>query len=250
MTGRRAPGVTGLRRRRIRAIFRNELRSYRRNRSIVIGMAVIPLVFLVQPLVAAFTTSALASVEISHHHDLLYLLALPALVPVTLAAFAVVGERQQGTLEPVLSTPIRREELVLGKALAVFLPSIAISYSVFGLYVVLVELFAQPGVASALFRSSDILVQVIFTPLIAGWSIWLGLAISTRVSEVRVGQQLGVLASLPTIALTTLVSLDVIHPSLRIGLAFGILLLLANRLGWRLVSALFDRERLITGSRS
>jgi len=47
------------------------------------------------------------------------MLAIPALVPATLAAFAIVGERQQGTLEPVLGTPIHREELLLGKALAV-----------------------------------------------------------------------------------------------------------------------------------
>jgi hypothetical protein len=46
-------------------------------------------------------------------------LAIPALVPATLAASAVVGERQQATLEPVLTTPISREEFMLGKALAV-----------------------------------------------------------------------------------------------------------------------------------
>jgi ABC-type Na+ efflux pump permease subunit len=58
------------------------------------------------------------------------MLGIPALVPATLAAYAVVGERQQGTLEPVLSTPIRREELLLGKALAVLIPLVAISYAV------------------------------------------------------------------------------------------------------------------------
>jgi ABC-2 type transport system permease protein len=90
---------------------------------------------------------------------------------------------------------------------------------------------------------------VVFTPLLAGWSIWLGLAISTRVSEVRVAQQLGVLASLPTVAVTTLIALDVIHPSLKLAFAAGVALLVANRVGWRVVSALFDRERLIAGVR-
>ena len=37
-------------RRRVRAIFRKELREYRRNRTIVTGMAILPLIFLVQPL--------------------------------------------------------------------------------------------------------------------------------------------------------------------------------------------------------
>jgi len=112
-----------LSRRCIRAIVRKELRTYRRNRSIVVGMSIVPLVFLIQPLVSVFALSSSAAVMLRQHHELLYLLGIPALVPATLAAYAVVGERQHGTLEPVLSTPIRREELLLGKALAVLVPS-------------------------------------------------------------------------------------------------------------------------------
>jgi len=40
-----------------------------------------------------------------------------------LAAYAVVGERRQGTLEPVLTMSLRREEFLLGKALAALCPS-------------------------------------------------------------------------------------------------------------------------------
>lgn len=236
-------------RRRIRAIFINELRTYRRSRSIVWAMMIIPLVFLAQPLISTLSASSASAAVLRHHHEMLYMLAIPALVPVMLAAYAVVGERQYGTLEPLLTTPIRRDELILGKALAVFVPSVAIAYTVFALFVVLVELFAHAGVASAFIRGSDVIAQVVFTPLLAAWSIWLGLAISTRASEVRVAQQLGVLASLPTIALTTLIAVNVIHPSLKLALAFGVALLVANRVGWRLVSALFQRERLIAGIR-
>jgi ABC-2 type transport system permease protein len=236
-------------RRRIEAIIRNELRGYRRTAAIVATMAVIPLVFLVQPLASVFATSALAAAKVARHHELLYMLGIPALVPALLAAYAVVGERQQGTLEPVLTTPIRREELILGKALAVLIPSIAISYLVFGVFVVAVELFADPSVASALLRGSDVIAQIIFTPLLAAWSIWLGLAISTRVSDVRVAQQLSTVASLPTIAVTTLIALNVIHPSLKLALALGIALLVANRVGWRVVSSMFDRERMIASLR-
>jgi hypothetical protein len=53
-------------------------------------------------------------------------------------------------------------------------------------------LLALPTVASALIRFPDLPAQLVFTPLLAGWSIWIG---------------------------------------------------------WRFVSATFDRERLITGTR-
>lgn len=238
-----------LSRRRVRAIIRKELRTYRRNQSIVAGMSIIPLIFLVQPLVSVFGLPSSAADELRNHHELLYLLGIPALVPVTLAAYAIVGERQESTLEPALGTPIRREELVLGKALAVFGPSLAVAYAVFAAFLAVVALFAHPAVAQALIRGPDVLAQVIFTPLIAALSIWIGVAISTRASEVRVAQQLGMLASLPTVAVTTLIAINVIHATAGLAFGFGAALLMANSLGWRLVSALFDRERLIVGTK-
>jgi ABC-2 type transport system permease protein len=237
-----------LSRRRIRAIIRKELRDYRRNRSIVVAMALIPLVFVIQPLAAVLAASAAG--QLGHRHELLYMLGIPALVPTTLAAYAVVGERQQGTLEPVLTTPIRRDELLLGKALAVLIPSVVAAYLVYGVFLACVALFARPGVAPALIRGPDVLAQVLYTPPLAAWSIWVGVATSTRVSDIRVAQQVATLASLPSIAVTTLISLNVVHATLGLAVGLGAVLLALDRLGWRVVSAMFDRERLITGTRS
>ncbi len=113
-------------------------------------------------------------------------------MPSVVATYAVVGERQQGTLEPVLATPIRREELVLGKALAAFVPTLAVAYGVYVFFLACTALMAQPAVASEVFQWRYLIVQVLFTPLLAGWSIWVGMAISTRTSDVRVAQQLGI----------------------------------------------------------
>ncbi|HEU4977646.1 MAG TPA: ABC transporter permease subunit, partial [Solirubrobacteraceae bacterium] len=192
---------------------------------------------------------ASASAPLHHEHTLVYMLAIPVLVPAALAAYAVVGERIQGTLEPVLSTPVRREELLLGKALAAFLPSVAVAYAVFALYVAAVEIFAQHAVATAVIRGPDLLAQLVFTPLLATWSIWVGIAVSARSSDPRTAGQLAILASVPTVAVTTLVAFDVIPPTLRAALAFGVALLVLIRLGGRVAAALFDRERLITGTR-
>jgi ABC-type transport system involved in multi-copper enzyme maturation permease subunit len=235
--------------RRVRAIFQKELRDYRRNRSLIGGMAIFPVLFCVQPLIQVFAVPPSAAGSLSHEHVLLYLLGIPAIVPAFVAAYSVVGERQQGTLEPVLTTPIRRDELLLGKALAVLLPSIAIAYAVYGLFIACVELFARPGVASALIQGPGLLAQVAFTPLLAGWSIWIAIAISTRSNDVRTAQQFGALASLPSIGVTTLIALNAIRPTLGLALAGAAALLLLNRLGWRISSATFDRERLIIGTR-
>lgn len=246
--GRRTSSAR-LSRRRITAVVNKELREYRRNRAMVVTMAVIPLVFMAQPLISVFALGSGAAAAISHRHELLYLLAIPALVPALMAAYSVVGERQQGTLEALLTTPVRHDELLLGKAVAVLVPSVVISYVVYALFLALTSLFAAPGIAPALIRGSDVLAQVIFTPLITIWSIWLAIAISTRCGEVRVAQQLSTLASLPSVAVTSLIAFDVIGASLRLALAFGIGLVVAGRVGWRVTAAMFDRERLITGRR-
>jgi hypothetical protein len=48
---------------------------------------------------------------------------------------------------------------------------------------------------------------------------------------------------------TSLIAFNVIHPSLLLALGAAVVLLVLNRLGWRLTSAMFDRERLITSTR-
>ena len=233
-------------RRRVRAIFVKELREYRRNASIVATMAIIPVIFVINPLIEIFALPASSAGALRHGDALLYLLGIPAIVPATLAAYSVVGERQQGTLEPVLTTPIRREEFLLGKALAALVPSLAVSYAVYALVLACVELFADAAVAAARPRSVAMGAHKRLTPLPAARWIWLGMAISTRSSDPRTAQQLGMLAGLPSVAVTTLIAYNVIHATVGLALGLAAALLLANSLGWRFVSAMFDRERLIT----
>jgi ABC-2 type transport system permease protein len=182
--------------------------------------------------------------------SLLYMLIIPAIVPSALAAYSVAGEREQGTLEPVLITPIRRGEFLVGKALAVLVPALGIAYAVFGIFLGVAAIFAEPVVASAVFEGSHLLVQLVFTPLLAGWSIWAGIATSVRLADVRAAQQFGMLASLPPLGVVALMAFKVITPTLGLALGLAAVLLIINALGWRVVATMFDRERLVTGTRS
>jgi ABC-2 type transport system permease protein len=234
--------------RRVRAIVGKELSEYRHNGNIITAIAILPLVFIIQPLVQVFALPSSASEPLRHEHVLLYMLAIPVLVPVTLAAYSIVGERLQGTLEPVLGTPISGEELLLGKALAAFIPSVCVAYSVFALFAAAVELFARPGVASALIQGPELLAQILFTPPLAAWSIWVGIAVSARSSDPRNAAQVALLLSLPTVAVTTLVAFDVIPATLGVAVGLGTALLLLVAFGWRVASAILDRERLIAST--
>ena len=229
---------------------RKELSDYRRNRFIVATMTIMPLIFVALPIIDIFKLSDSGSADKVVGVTVLYLLLIPALVPSAIASYAIVGEREQGTLEPVLTTPVRREEFLLGKALAALVPTIAISYLMYGIFLAVTAIFAHPNIASDILQAPRILAQLLFTPLLAGWSIWAGIAISARSSDVRVAQQIGTLASLPPFAVTALMGFGVIRPTLALALIVGAALLVIDLLAWRLVSVMFNRERLITGTKA
>jgi hypothetical protein len=151
----------------------------------------------------------------------------------------------------LLTTPLREQEFILGKGLAVMLPSLVLSYAVFVLFLAAVRVFAKPVVSSAVFHQGPVLLAVfLFAPLLAGWAIVVGMAISVRASEVRVAQQLGMLASFPPIGVVALLAIGVIHPTFKVALEFAVGLLAMDALALRLVSGVFDRERLVTGAKA
>ena len=159
----------------------------------------------------------------------------------------MVGEREQGTLEPVLITPISREEFLVGKALAAP-PTLMISYAIFGSSSRPRRCSpsrSSPRRSSRLTRPRPAAVHAVARRLVD-----LGRDRDLRpLCDIRVAQQLSVLASLPPLAIVALMQFKVI-PSTGLALALAAALLIVDGLGWRAVAAIFDRERLITGARS
>ncbi len=236
--------------RRVLAVVRKEVREFRRNRFVIVTMGALPVVFLITPMITIFRIPESATgtqVKAGVGVISLLMLIVPLVIPPVIAAYSVVGEREQGTLEPVLTTPVRASELLLGKAAAAFLPSVAIAYTLYSVVLIGVYFGAAHVVRSVVFHPPQLLAQVLFTPLLALWSIWVGIGISTRAGDVRVAQQLATLASLPLLAFTSLISFQIIKPSVPIAIGLALALLAADLAAWRIVSRLFDRERLVTG---
>ena len=112
-------------RRRVVAVLRKELRDLRRSGNVVTAMVVLPLVFLIPPIIQVFAVPSSGSAALHHEHTSIYLLAIPALVPSALSAYSIVGERMQDAWnDPVHPGP--GAGAILGKALAVFVPSVSV----------------------------------------------------------------------------------------------------------------------------
>jgi len=236
-------------RRRVMAIFRKEMREFRRNKQVISTMALSPVGFLVFPVIFLFAVPASDASTLYQYPVLLFTLALAALVPVVVGAYSITGEREQGTLEPVLGTPVLAGEFLLGKALAVFVPAAAESYLLFGVIDGLVWVLRPAAVSAAALRPLVLLAQLIFTPLLAWMGVWISMTISARVSDARVAQQLGWLIMLPVIALSVLFGFHVLQVTALLGVIVGAVLVVLDAAGLSVVSAAFDRERLVLGTR-
>jgi ABC-type transport system involved in multi-copper enzyme maturation permease subunit len=238
-------------RQRIVSVMRKEVREYRRNRFVVTTMAVMPFVFLITPMITLFRIPDSASgtqVRAAVGVMSLLLLIVPLVIPPVISAYSVVGERVQGTLEPVLTTPVRRDELLLGKAAAAFVPSVVIAYTIYFIAAVSIRFGAAHIVSAVVWHAPQLIAQILFTPLLAIWAIWVGIGISARASDVRVAQQLATLAGLPLLAFTSLISFQLIKANVPLAIGLALTLLVVDVGAWRVVSRMFDRERLITGT--
>jgi len=234
---------------RIRAVLRKEFREYRRNKLVVITMAVLPIVFLVLPIVAVLSlppTASLGAVNAIVGQSSLFFLLVPLILPTTIAAYTVIGEREQGTLEPVLTTPATDREILVAKALAAILPAIVLAWLLFALFQLIARLGGNRLVIDRISRPEEFAAQIALVPVLAVFAIWVGMAISARSTDIRVAQQLSGLATLPAVGLVALVSYGVITPGVSSDVGVALILAAIDVVGWRATVRLFDRERLLT----
>jgi ABC-type Na+ efflux pump permease subunit len=238
---------------RVGAVILKELAEFRRNRLIVITAAILPVIFIVSPTASILALKAtVVSTVLQKRVEtaLFFPLLIPVFIPATMSAYSVAGEREQGTLEPVLTTPVSTVELVVGKAVAIFVPAIGIAYLIFGVFVAIVRFAAASAVATAVLNAPQLPAELVFIPLLAAWAIWVGLAISARATEIRVAQQLSILASLPPVAVAALMSFQVISPTFAVAAALAGGLFVIDCVACFLVARLFNRERLVTGGKA
>jgi ABC-type Na+ efflux pump permease subunit len=234
---------------KVLVVIRKEFREYRRNRFILLTMAGMPVVLL---LILAAETFALpkgisdAALRQPIGTALLFLQLIPVMLPTTIAAYAVIGEREQMTLEPVLSTPVTDRELLGGKAIAAVLPAVAISWLLFGVYVGLAEIFAPKVVVSQIWTPEQGVAMALLAPALAGFAIMVGILVSLRSSDFRVAQQVAVLASVPVVAFVALITFRILDPSVGLYAAAATIVFVLDAACWRLALRLFNRERLLT----
>jgi ABC-2 type transport system permease protein len=169
-----------------------------------------------------------------------------AVLPTAIAAYSIVGEKVEKSLEPLLSTPTTDGEVLLGKSLAAFVPTIVVIWSASVLFQGLID-WATRGALGYLFYPNWEMFVILFalTPLVTLYAIEFSVLVSARVTDARSAQQYASITFVPLIFLYVAgeigFSLDTTH-LLYIAGIFALLVLALFQVSRRT----FHREEILT----
>jgi ABC-type Na+ efflux pump permease subunit len=233
----------------VRALIRKELREYRHHRMILLTATVLPIVFLVLPIanLALFDPeTAIGGVNLAVGQAMFCFFLSPVIIPATMAAFSVVGERDQGTLEPLMTLPLSDRQFLAGKVLAIVAPTVGVSIGIYAVYMLFVVIATQGEVRTAMLDPVWTFGFVLTAPLFAAFSTLTGISFSARSKDVRVAEHLSGLVLLPSMLPVMLVVTRTVPATYLTWLIFAGVVTAIDFALWRTALRAFDRERAIS----
>lgn len=176
----------------------------------------------------------------------LMFMILPVMIPVTIAAYSIVGEKTLRSLEPLLATPITTTELLVGKMLAAAIPAVIATWLAFGIYVIGVRILATANVFTRLLDPVWLIAVFVVGPMLSILAVCVAIMVSSRVSDPRVAEQLSAVVMLPLIMLIVGQSIGFIVLDRDILLLVAIAVFIADIILVILSIRIFERETILT----
>ncbi len=175
-----------------------------------------------------------------------YLLLIPMALPVYVAAYSIIGEKETRSLEPLLATPVSTAELLVAKTITAVAPAVILAWLSFALTAIGMYFIASRVVFAQLVRPVWTLGMLLLSPLFALLSTSSGVIASSRINDPRSAQQVTVIFILPLIGASIAVLAGKIFMNVQVMLWAAAVVALIN-LGvlWVAVK-LFQRETILT----
>jgi ABC-type Na+ efflux pump permease subunit len=155
-------------------------------------------------------------------------LIIPLMVASIIAANSVVGEKERGTLETLLYTPITNREFIFGKLAGAFLPGVLIALPAFLLYAGISNILGL-HFFGILLVSSPIWIPtlLLLSPAISLLGLGITLFVSIKSKTFMEAQQVSAMVVLPLVMLmiAQLTGLLIINTLYLIGIAAALFLL-------------------------
>jgi len=172
---------------------------------------------------------------------------IAGILPISIGTYSIVGEKLEKTLEPLLATPTTDGEILLGKVIAAFLPSVIATYAGAVIFMVLMDAVTSTKLGYVYFPNWTVAVILLITvPLISILSTEFNVIISARVSDVRAAQQFGALIVLPLVAIYIATEIAFVSLTPANLLIISAIILVIDALLFSLSRATFRREEILT----
>ncbi len=172
---------------------------------------------------------------------------IPIILPSTILPYAVVGEKTQRSLEPLLATPISSVDLLLAKAFSAIIPASMATWLSFGLYLSIAWVLApNKAIVHTLFQWHWLFAVVIVGPLLALFTANLTLMVSSRTTEPRVAQQVAGLVVLPLVLLLIGQMSGMLLLTPLLIFLLGVSVAILDIIFAYLAVQIFDRETILT----
>jgi ABC-2 type transport system permease protein len=263
--------VTAVRPSILRAVMTREWRELVRNRILLASLIIPPILLSVLPLVLVsiggerrdLPASTVAQLIANHpawadmdaqqvtqafvlQQFLITFLILPGYIPLAIASYSIVGEKQTRSLEAVLATPIRTTELLTGKAIASVIPAIIAAWLAYATFLTLSAFLLSPRLTEVALEPAWLAAVLAFGPSIGLASVTAGLLISSRVNDPRAAQQLGVVVLLPLIGIIVIQTYGNFLLDARAYLIAALITMAISIVGLRAGARIFGRESILT----
>ena len=234
-----------------------DLSTFRKKRSIFYSVILAPLfmaiglpliIHLISPQIPADAISGLLTVI---NAFAFFFIILAGTLPTAIAAYSIIGEKQEQSLEPLLATPTTDGEILLGKSIGSLLPPlIAIWLSCDTLYGPDRLLHRRRIWAISIFPTGIMaVIMLLLVPLSAVAAVELNVIISSRVNDVRTAQQFGSLIVIPFAVIYVLGEINAFPLTVPYLLLLSGIILLVDIGLFYLSTATFQRDEILTNWR-
>ncbi|MBN1582676.1 MAG: ABC transporter permease subunit [Anaerolineae bacterium] len=175
-----------------------------------------------------------------------YLFMIPMMLPVYIAAFSIIGEKQTKTLEPLLATPISTWELLMGKSIAATSPAVALTWLSFVVMLVGLWFIAPPSVFAYSIRAVWVLSMLLFSPLLAFLSVLCGVIVSSRFNDPRAAQQITGVFVIPIVSISLVVLAGWVFVNVQMVLYASMVTFILDLVMLYFAVKIFKRETILT----
>ncbi|MBN1230492.1 MAG: ABC transporter permease subunit [Anaerolineales bacterium] len=178
---------------------------------------------------------------------LMMFMIMPVIIPITIAAYSIVGEKTTSTLEPLLATPISTMEILLGKGSAAVIPSLIATWGAYGIFAIgSFSMVDSKALLAKLFSPAWVFAVFVIGPLLAIAAVSIAVMISSRVTDPRVAEQLSGLVVLPIIGVLLAQSFGLILVDQILVYILAVIMILLDIVLLYFATQLFQRESILT----